>query len=417
MAKNIWNPLGIKSSPFFQEALDISETSLWPISLFVGRTAESEEALSRIIGGRSSRIVVAGLPGSGKTTFIQYVKSSLDGQGYAVSSGFCRVPHRLSVTDLGVELLRSVVTSMHNALLPKLLKKIDGFEEARTLVSQRRRLAWQASATVLGTGGGVGVNPQPQVPAFSPNQFQDALARLVASAMGAGVPGIVVHLNNLENLEEDPAAASILLRDARDYFLVPGLHVLLGATLDFHGSVLSRHAQVRSIFPPPLRLEPMNFKDVKEILRRRYAYLKIEKMKVTRPVSWPLVEEFHRLFHGDLRGMLSALDETCYRALGSTGTAPLDRDQALPSLMPLYRRELEDTLSEINLKHLKRLVEFEGSEFRQTDVVNHLGLSQPRVSGLFNDMERAQAILLARTDGPSRYYALSGRARIAFGKV
>jgi len=417
MATNIWNPLGIQSTPFFQEALDISDTGLRPISLFVGRSGEVDEVLKRIIGGQSSRIVVAGLPGAGKTTLIQYIKAQLAKQEFAVSSEHCRVPHQLSATDLGVELLRSVVRSIRMVLPARRLKKLAGFEEARSLVEKTQSRVWQANAAVLGTGVGGGAGQKLHRPIFSPNQFQDALARLAAGSVAAGIPGIVVHLNSLENLEQDPSAAATLFRDARDYFLLPGLHVILGATLDFHGAVISKHAQVRSVFPPPLRLEALGFPEVRQVLERRYAYLRIEDMEVTRPVTWRLVEEFHRLFRGDLRGMLSALDETCYRVLGATSVAPLDREQVLPVLAGLYRNEFIADLTPTGLGHLERIASFAGEEFRQADVIDRLGVSQPRASAIFADLERAQAILHVRTDGPSRYYALTGRARIAFGRL
>ncbi len=417
MATNIWNLLGIQCTPFFQEALDISDTGLRPISLFVGHSTEAEEVLRRIIGSQSSRLVVAGLPGAGKTTFIQYIKSQLADQGYAVSSEHCRMPHQLSVTDLGVELLRSVVRSVSSVLPTKRLKKLKGFEEARSLVEETRQRTWQMNASMFGFGGGGGRVQDIRPPTFSPNQFQDALAHLTASSLAIGIPGILIHLNNLENLEQNPEAAALLLRDARDYFLIPGFHVILGAALDFHGAVIAKHAQVRSIFPPPLRLEASHFKDVRTILEKRYAHLRIENMTVTRPVTWKLVEEFHRLFRGDLRGMLSALDETCYRVLDLAGGAPLGREQALPALIALYRNELISLLSPSDLKHLERIASFEGEEFRQADVIDLLGVTQPRASAVFRKLERTSAITHVRTHGPSRYYTLSGQTRIAFGKL
>ncbi len=265
MATNIWNTYGIRTSPFFQEALDLSKRSLRPIDLFVGRSGETDEILRRILGSDSSRIVVAGAAGVGKTTFIQHVKYVLAAEhAYAVSSEFCRVPHDLSATSLGVEVLRSVLRSLRTVLPEGRLEGLEGFELSRRIVEETERLSMQWSIPVLGGGGGLGGDRRIDRPVYGPSQFLDALTALIRSALSEGVTGVVVHLNNLENLDSDPEAAAFLLRDARDYFLVPGLHLLLGATEAFHISVLSAYSQVRSIFPTPSWLEPLAFEDVRQ---------------------------------------------------------------------------------------------------------------------------------------------------------
>lgn len=414
MATNIWNPLGIRTNPFFQEALDISESDLRPINLFVGRADEAEKVLQRTLGGDSTRLLVSGQPGVGKTTFIQHVKSRLAGEhGFAVSSEFCRVPHQLSVTALGADLLRAVVRSLRNVLPGKILETLDGFDRACALVEETEQRAWQWSVSVLGSGGGLGSDRKHHPPAFGPDQFQDTLAELCAGAMAKGVAGTVVHLNNLENLERDPEEATLLMRDARDYFLVPGLHLQLGATPEFHSRILSVHAQVRSIFPPPVTLAPMTLEEVQEMLQHRLDHLRIGRQKVTPPVTPELVGQLHTLFRGDLRGLLGALEEACYRALGTLHPAPLGLKEALPVIAPLYQGQLVNELSRAELAHLGQLAALGVKDFRQADVIDHLGLSQGRVSTLFSRLEQAQAILPVRSEGRSQYFTIAGRARLA----
>ena len=418
MATNIWNTFGIRTSPFFQEALDLSRASLRPIDLFVGRADETEAVLRRVLGSDSNRIVIEGPPGVGKTTFIQHLKATLETEhGYAVSSEHCRVPHDLDATTLGVELLRSVLRSLRAVLPSGRLESIPGFEEARRLVEETERVAFQWNVSVLGSGGGLGGDRRAERPAFLPGQFQDALAQLAAGALDEGVPGIVVHLNNLENLEDEPTDAALLFRDARDYFLVPGLQVALGATDGFFGDVLATHAQVRSIFPPPTRLQPLAFDDLQLLLRKRIEYLAIDGMEPLLPVTPDLLQEMFGLFRGDLRGMFSALEESCLQALGALRPQPLDVDEARLVLAPLYRQQLLSELSEAEAAHLAQLAQFGLPEFRQADVIKPLGLSQGRTSTLFNALERAQAIVPTRKEGRSQFFALGGRTRLTFGWV
>lgn len=415
MPSSIWNAFGIRVSPFFQEALDLFDESLRPIDLFVGREAETRAVLTRILGGDSSRVVIAGLPGVGKTTFIQYLKRRLlTEHNFAAASEHLRVSHSLSATQLGVELIRGVLRSYRGVLPEKTLERLDGFEDAKKLVERTVAHGWQASASVLGVGGGAGVNTQAEAPVYNPEQFHEVLARLVADAMRRGLQGTLVHLNNLENLERDPAEAALLFRDARDYFLVPGLHVIMGATPEFHGSVLATFAQVRSVFSSPYRIEPLALETVEALLQTRYEHLRISpEMAVIPPVTWEVVRLLHELFWGDLRGMLSALDEACYHSLGALRAEPLGLEQVLPVLAPMYRELLADDLSPVELGHLRTLVERGGDTFRQAEASAVLALSQGRVSKLFASLERAAAIVCVRVEGRSKFYSLAGRARLA----
>ncbi len=416
MTANIWNSFGIRTSPFFQEALDLSPTSTRPIDLFVGRAEETEQVLKRILGSDSSRMVISGPPGVGKTTFIQQVKARLhEEHGMAVSSQHCRVPHDLSATMLGVEMLRGILRSIRLSLPSGKPESVSGYGEVRRLVEETERVAFQWSVSVLGSGGGFGGSKPRERPAFLPSQFHDALAGLVEGALAEGITGIVVHLNNLENLEDDPSEAAMLFRDARDYFLVPGVHVLLGATDGFRGGILNTHAQVRSIFPPPVRLEPLSLDDLVLLLHKRLDALRLPDGEVVPPVQESLVREIYGLFRGDLRGMFGALDEACFRALGALGAEPLGIEEARVVLAPLYTEQLQGSLSDAEISHLATLVGSGLDEFRQADVIRHLGLTQGTVSKLFRSLERAQAIVPTRSEGRSQFFSLGGRVRLAFG--
>ncbi|MFH2007606.1 MAG: AAA family ATPase [bacterium] len=415
MPSNIWNTFGIRTSPFFQEALDSSSNSLRPIDLFVGRAQEAEAALVRIVGRDSSRNLITGVAGVGKTTFIQHLKALLEkDHGFAVTTEHCRVPHDLSATTLGAELLRSVIRSLRAGLPPNRLESLAGFDTSRRLVEETERYARQVSLSVLGSGAGFGSGAQIDRPPFLPSQFHDALAELASSALREGIEGTVVHLNNLENLESNPMDAAQLFRDARDYFLVPGVHVLLGAVDSFPGAVLSTHAQVRSIFPPPMVLAALSFEEVSALLEKRIEYVAIDGMQPLLPVTLALVRDVFELFRGDLRGMFNALEEACFQALGTLRPEPLDVEDAHTALSPIYRRQLLLELSEAEVGHLVQLLRLGTEEFRQADTIDLLKISQGRVSGLFGTLERAQTIVPVRTEGRSQYYALSGRTLLAF---
>src|SRR5258705_1639568 len=79
-----WNLYNLASSPYFQGTLEHGETSIRPLSLFVGRVKELKYLRGRIHGAGqgSSRQAIAGVPGVGKTTLVQELKAMVLQDGY-----------------------------------------------------------------------------------------------------------------------------------------------------------------------------------------------------------------------------------------------------------------------------------------------------------------------------------------------
>ena len=79
---NHWHAYNLSESPFFQRDLQPSAVR-YPIDLFVGREEEADRLLRAIGGAASTRQTIEGLPGFGKTTLAQFVKSRAAAAGYA----------------------------------------------------------------------------------------------------------------------------------------------------------------------------------------------------------------------------------------------------------------------------------------------------------------------------------------------
>lgn len=67
---NSWRPFGLRADPYFQEALTPDPDAGHPITLFVGRDEELRLLGSQMLGATSSRAVVQGPYGVGKTSFV-----------------------------------------------------------------------------------------------------------------------------------------------------------------------------------------------------------------------------------------------------------------------------------------------------------------------------------------------------------
>jgi hypothetical protein len=67
---NPWTPYGLGDDPFFQDPLAPTDDPTRPISLFVGRAAEVQLLGGQVVGSLSSRAVVQGGAGVGKTSVV-----------------------------------------------------------------------------------------------------------------------------------------------------------------------------------------------------------------------------------------------------------------------------------------------------------------------------------------------------------
>jgi hypothetical protein len=271
---NLWGLYNLRSSPYFQATLR-SDTEATPLGLFVGRERERQLLLTTIGSTRSSRQAVAGRPGIGKTTLVQAVKADAQEAAYWTSSEIMSLGSEGSSEDLLGRLLHgaydAVLASFPAASGPAV-------EAAQQLVRSFRLRGGGFSASAFGFGAGgtqtEGVSTPPSALVLDgPRVLRD----LLAYAQAQGAQGLVLHLNNLENLSEaDADRAADLLRSIRDQaLLLDGLHLIVVGTTDAVRTVVQTHTQIRSVFSDPQVLQPLELKDVQKLLANRYAALQL----------------------------------------------------------------------------------------------------------------------------------------------
>jgi hypothetical protein len=238
--------------------------------------------------------------------------------------------------------------------------------------------------------------------------------------------GILVHVNNLENLSDaDAARAGAIFRDLRDTcLLADGYHWLVVGTGDALSAAIDAHAQLRSVFSLTLALEPLKPSDLLRLLDRRYRALAVDTSKPIRaPVLPSAAQTLYRLFQGDLRGTLAALDEAAHGLLGygKKPDASLTLGDIQPFLRHRYEADARARLTATQVKALQTLAHrVKAGSFLIKDAVSIWKNERSRAARLVAELQRAGYILpLARVAGeergrPATTYALSGSARLAF---
>jgi len=417
---NLWHLFNLRESPYFQQDLQASGKARYPIELFVGREREAERLLAVIGGAPSSRQTVEGLPGFGKTTLAQYVK------GRAAAAGYLSYPDPVSVAgiDTADTLLVRLLSYVYDAVASQVdhpVQKEEVVDVARRLVLDTRVRDVKVAASVAGFGFDREVSVRTErAPFYSGLLTIPPLLRdLAAAVRDHGFDGIVVHMNNLENLITDAqrTAAGAVMRDLRDVFLLNGYHFLLVGTPDAVREIVSPHAQLRSVFGIGRPLEPLSGEAFQALLARRYTHLRSDPdQEVRPPVAHDATRELYDAFRGDLRGTLRALDAAAHELIGLTDPpgAPIEAPQLMAVLRPMLAAEAAAALSGTLLEYFHKLRTLDGI-FTQKDLMDRWKLSQGAVSQNLRELQRLGYVQEERREGRQVLYRLTGPSRLVLG--
>lgn len=417
---NLWQLYNLRSSPFFQRTLGI-ESERYPLNLFVARASERRQVLSIVGGSLSSRQAVAGEAGVGKTTFVQAVKGEALAAGYWTTNDV--VP--LYALDTLEAVIGRVLAAVYEAVVTaRPQASAAALEAASQMVRAIRLHGGGGSISVLGVGAGASRSESAvKAPGILLIDGPRILRDLLAFARDAGAPGVLVHINNLENLgERDAQAAAELLRGIRDtVLLLDGLHLVVVGTTDAIMTVVNRHPQVRSVFSPPLVLEWLRVPEVQELLALRYRHLSLSADRPgVAPITADSVERLYPLFRGDLRSLLKSLEDGVSTLLGvakATPPTPIVFDELLPVMRRRGELQLRAAMGDTRFMNLVAWAQLD-PESRQTQasLAALWGLAQGTVSTALRAMEQAGCVdALPRRGGEPVEYIMAGVARVVFG--
>jgi hypothetical protein len=239
---------------------------------------------------------------------------------------------------------------------------------------------------------------------------------------------VLIHLDNLENASEaDQQRAAQVIRDLRDTALMlEGFHFLLVGTDDAVRSVVAAQEQLRSVFHNPGSLAPLTEPELDELLAARYEHLRLSADRPwIAPVEPDAVHALYRLFRGNVRGTLHALNEAA-KVLVGHGTRPTDpmtEASMSPVLAVIYAQRMSADLTASELAFVRNMVtRGVHTGFTQTDAAKALDTSQKNASEMFSSLRRkgylvdAENVRVSR--GPGRRaqtHDLTAPTRIAFG--
>lgn len=393
----------------------------------MGRDSELAQLRAAVhgAGDRSSRHAVAGAPGIGKTTLVQELKARLLADDYLTTDAVVPILAR----DTAEGVFARLLGALYDTILVNRPMTVHhkAMQDAQTVVRAERLGSGGANVSLFGVGGGVArgatvLNPR-DIMIDGPRILRD----LMALVRGSDARGVLLHVNNLENLSEsDSAGAAEILRSLRDPMLMhDGMHVVVVGTTDAVNTVVNTHAQVRTTFGT-LFLEPLDVEDVHGMLSERYAHLALNDRSVIPPVTSSAVEGIYELFRGDLRGLLKALDDGVTPLIGIAGTEdtggsapvrPLTMEELRPVLQQRYSAHLASLPEQSRVQQLARWGTTDPARTHTQKSLRELwSVSQAAVSGALSFLvQQGYVVASPRNRAEPTRYALSGVSRLIFG--
>ncbi|NUO62769.1 MAG: ATP-binding protein [Gemmatimonadaceae bacterium] len=417
-----WNVYNLAQSPFFQQPLESGERTSRPLSLFVGRGRELKRLRGTIhgAGGNATVQAIAGAPGVGKTTLVKELKALALADGYLTTDSYVAI----QPSDTPADLFGRVLGALYDTMLANRPQSGDNpaMADAKLLVRTTRLTSFGVSLPIPGVGGaggsrGTSVVLPKDILIDGPRIMRD-LTRMIE---GSDARGVLLHLNNLENLSDaDAGRAAETLRALRDVMLLQnGLHYVVVGTTDAVNAAVNSYPQVRSVVST-LALDALTIDEVLELLDARYQHLRVERSKpAIAPVATGAVAAIYGFFRGDLRGLLKALEDGVTPLIGLDDSAarPLAIDELRPVLQQRYTTELNALPEQ---KRVSQLIAWGRTAPDSVQTQKSLGVlwgvSQGTVSPALAYLIRQGYVLaLPRSSGTPTQYMLSGVSRLIFG--
>jgi hypothetical protein len=424
----VWRVYNLRGSPFFQETLQHGHDRR-TLDLFVGRDAELRQLHEYIRGRDSSRQAVAGPSGIGKTTLVQRLKFAALAEGYFTRDDL--VPFLAG--DTPESFFARALSEVFAIILANRPQSggHEAMQEAEQTVRAIRLSTGGASLSLLGAGGGFSRGVSLSTPKDILVHGPHILANMLAMVRDSGESrGVVLHLNNLENLSgSDLQRAATTLQSLRDILLMlDGLHVVLVGTTDAVHHVVNANAQVRNVFRAPLVLESLALPQVCDLLSARYDKWRLDESFPARaPVEQEVIERLWSVFRGDLRGLLKALDDGVEECIGlrvvpageGSVVAPVALGELGAVLQHRYTAVMREELEAGRIDQLEAWVTSAPDEpHTQKALMSTWELSQGAVSNAVNEfIARGYVLALARGRNQATQYLLTGKSRVIAGLV
>ena len=411
--QNIWNLYGLKDNPFTTDPLSMYGDGLPIKESFFGRE-EDIKKLNRIIhSNKTSRILVYGEVGIGKTTFTNYVKyEAVIDNTYFTPLGELSIDYTWTPESFMLNTISIVWTAIdrnkeiREKITPDLKKKLN------IIFGMDRGNSMGVSGSVLGIGGGYDSGQSYGLPMHNSHNIKILFQDLLDELLRIGYMGVLIHYNNLELIQDkNENQLKKIMNGIRDFMQVKGAHFIFVSDRTLYEQ-FEQLPRVEDIFQVPILLHPFKFDEIKQIINKRIKLLTInDQISPIIPHDDDTLKILFDLYDGNLRGILRGLDcaiNDCVHSRPIKLTPVILKTSLFKYAQNRFLMSLGSNEDANTIKILKRILE--KRETTNKLLSEHLKMLPQNVSASLTKLREAGAIRLSREEGRSRYYLPSQEA-------
>ncbi len=408
---NVWNMYGLKGNPFTTDPLSVYGDDLPIKESFFGREKEVEKIKKIIYSNKTSRILVYGDIGIGKTTFVNYAKYEAIQSKYFTPLGELGVQYNWTPEDFMFNTVSAVYTAIDRTKTIKDKMPKELMQKLNVLFGTERGYSFGGGFEALGTGITAEKSKSFGVPKLNALTIKMLFQEIIDELIKQGFKGIIIHYNNLELIQEKGEnQLKRIMNGIRDFLQINGAHFIFVSDKTLY-ELFQQMPRVEDIFQTPILLNSFNFSEIKQIIAKRIQLLRINpQVNPIIPFEDETLAILFRLYSGNLRGILRGLE--C--AVNETSSARPVRISPNILKSALFKFAQNRFLSKFSredsntIKILKRILE--KKETTNKAIADHFKILPQNVSTSLTKLRDVGAVKLSREEGRSRYYVPSQEA-------
>ncbi len=396
----LWQLYGFKANPFLTSAL-LVKGGILPLNSFVGRDNELKQLLKKFNSEGGSRTFVFGEVGVGKTTFVNFARAHMLKKGVFTPIDEIGIKSNFNPDTFILNTLSSIYITISklpnrdNLISKETYKKLERLAEIETT-----RVSG-GGFNILGSGVEVS-RETVSTSSLSGMMLESFFKSLINEIHENTQKDVIIHYNNLERLKD--SYVKEILEDLRDFFLTPYVHFVFVGNSHIWNVVQGMKRVSSIISTAPILIRTLEYKEVEEILDRRFRGLISDKtMGYIIPYNKQVLAELYDLYSGNIRDILNSLDTAVTRATVDKPIV-LDKDDLAKILRQALNEDVLDKLQGRAREVLFKILEKD--EITNKGIAISTGLKRPNVSGYLTDLVDVGCIELKRQNGKDKYWGV-----------
>lgn len=314
MSKKVWESLGFKENPYDTKPLNVNESD---VDLLLGRDSEQIDFLTAIESDNQGIFVLSGVPGVGKTSFLNVQQYLLENEeapfGPKILSArtLCPIQTSDEPKHIAIRCIQSFCKSIEEYCIingktfPKETKKIQEW------VYQNKPATLNFGISILGNGGNYG--KEIHLPMISETTFETLVELL--TTISAEVKNELqftssfIVLDNIENLHNDDLSDS--LKTFRDtLFTIPNIWWILIGQSGLSSLIQSTNPKVFQRLSSTIELKSISVENLIKAVD-----IRVKRFHIGKEGESPITKEIYlKLFessNGEIRFVFNYCHDIC----------------------------------------------------------------------------------------------------------